>query len=273
MTMKSAGHLPEGAMKHWAAAGLLIGLLGGCIPGPKTAEEARVAAARADSSAAGYEVGRPQSTAQSGAEAGGSTFPAPRSSSQTIEPDPIQPTVPMPVQTDPSTLPIAAAVARETTITRSPRVVGLAPLDPEREKDFLTSDSERKTAVFHLTAGVELGDRVSFNAATRGARILTIPVGWRLRVIFVNQDPELPHSAVVTPSVNPVPEELPLPAFAGARTVKLDEGLLEGDSDEIAFNADRVGRYLLACGVMAHAQRGQWLTLVISDTITIPSYR
>jgi hypothetical protein len=257
-------------MKQLAAFGLLLVMLGGCIPEPRTPEEIRAATAKADSSAAGYEVGIPRPTIASA--------PKPvRSGVQAADPVaqlPLQPApsgiskAPLPKQRTVVGHDTAPAVARP-----SARVAAFPPLDPQREKDYLVSDAERKTAVFQLTAGIELGNRVSFNAVNRGARVLSIPVGWKLTVNFVNQDPELPHSAVVVASTDVVPEELSVPAFAGARTVKLEEGLLEGDSDEMTFIADRVGRYLLACGVLGHAQRGQWLTLTVSDSISSPTYR
>jgi hypothetical protein len=61
--------------------------------------------------------------------------------------------------------------------------------------------------------------------------------------------------------------------FPRAQTVRTGEGLLEGDADEILLTADRVGRYLIACGVLGHAQRGQWITLNVSTTATKPTYR
>jgi hypothetical protein len=131
----------------------------------------------------------------------------------------------------------------------------------------------KKIATFQLTAGDEVPDRVSFNGVTRGARVLTVPLGWVVRIVFVNRDPELPHSVAVIAAADPLPEELAGPAFPQARTVKVAEGLLEGDSDEIAFTPDRTGQFFLACGVIGHAQRGQWLSLIVSDTVAGPTYR
>jgi hypothetical protein len=175
---------------------------------------------------------------------------------------------------------VTAAVPETTTRsgpgTRPPGPRGttaLPPLSPDRAKDFLAFDSVKKIATFQLAAGDELLDRVSFNGAMRGARVLTIPVGWQTRIMFVNRDPELPHSVTIVAATDLLAEELSTPAFAGAQTVKVNEGLLEGDSDEVLFTANRAGRFFLACGVIGHAQRGQWLSLVVSDTIAIPSYR
>jgi len=270
-------------MKQMVATGMLLGILGACSTELKTGAELRAEAARADSSAAGYDVG-----------------PLMPSGSPGERPTPA-PGRPTKGQTDvPGALPVGTRVAvgtappgdsqqvqrstpivRETTGVQEPVSTrpnprsgnALPPLSPEREKDFLTADSAKKIATFQLTAGDELADRVSFNGATRGARVLTIPLGWETRIVFVNRDPELPHSVAVITATDLLPEELAAPAFPQARTVKVNEGLLEGDSDEIAFTASRIGRFFLACGVIGHAQRGQWLSLVVSDTVARPSYR
>ena len=127
--------------------------------------------------------------------------------------------------------------------------------------------------VFQLAAGDEIRELVSFNGAREGGRTLTVPHGWRVTIAFANRDPQLPHSATIVDVTGPVPEELPEPVFVRAQTVRVAEGLLEGDADEITFAADRVGRYLIACGVLGHAQRGQWITLSVSTTAVRPTYR
>jgi hypothetical protein len=146
-------------------------------------------------------------------------------------------------------------------------------MDPALEATFLVFDTLKKIATFQLAAGTEVPDQVSFNGVRRGARVLTVPVGWHLGIEFTNRDAELPHSAIVVAGFEPVPEQLPSPAFPSAQTVKVDEGLLEGDSDEIRFLVDRPGRYLIACGVVGHAQRGQWLLLEVTASATVPTYR
>jgi FtsP/CotA-like multicopper oxidase with cupredoxin domain len=138
---------------------------------------------------------------------------------------------------------------------------------------FLAFDSVKKTATFQLAAGNELDNQISLNGAQRGQRTLTVPVGWRVGIEFTNRDAELPHSATIVAGFESIPEQLPPPAFPNAHTDKVDEGLLEGDSDVISFVADRAGRYLIACGVLGHAQRGQWIVLQVSPTATVPTYR
>jgi len=103
--------------------------------------------------------------------------------------------------------------------------------------------------------------------------MFTVPLGWRVTIVFANRDPQLPHSATIVAVTGAIPEQLSEPIFPHAQTMRVEEGLLEGDVDEILFTADRVGRYLLACGVLGHAQRGQWLALDVSTTALVPRYR
>jgi hypothetical protein len=270
-------------MKQLVVAPLiLLVVLIACRPSSQTAAERRTAAARADSSAAGYEVGvvsapTPDTTVSAILDStqGATTVgPAvgPGSKGGTVTPTP---TIPVPSTKPPA--PRQVVTVADTSRGRrgggSSPSAGLPPLDPAVEATFLAFDTLKKTATFQLAAGTEILDQVSFNGVRRGARVLTVPVGWRLGIEFTNRDAELPHSAMVVADSQPIPEQLPLPAFSQAQTVKVDEGLLEGDSDEIRFLADRVGRYLIACGVMRHAQRGQWLVLEISASATVPTYR
>jgi uncharacterized cupredoxin-like copper-binding protein len=264
---------------------MLLTALAACTPNSQTAAERRAEAARADSSAAGYDVA---AAATQAAPPGGShTAPAdtasraatqPASQGGVVIPSPLV-TVPH-VATQPAHRPTVTVV--DTTKGRrgrgesppgDPGATGRPPMDPALEATFLVFDTLKKTAVFQLAAGNELGNQISLNGAQRGGRMLTVPVGWRVGIEFTNRDAELPHSATVVGSSEPIPEQLPASAFPNAQTDKVDEGLLEGDSDAISFVADRAGRYLIACGVLGHAQRGQWILLVVSPTATVPHYR
>jgi FtsP/CotA-like multicopper oxidase with cupredoxin domain len=149
----------------------------------------------------------------------------------------------------------------------------LPPLESALQARFLAYDTLKKTATFQLAAEDELSGQLSFNGVRRGGRTLTIPLGWRLVIEFTNRDDKLPHSAVIVESALPVPDPLPPPAFLRAQTIKVDQGLLEGETDEITFVADRDGQYLMACGVLGHAQGGQWITLIVSANATSPNYR
>ena len=272
-------------MIHVTRATILVAALVACSPDARTAAERRAAAARADSSAAGYDVGtsQPGSATDSGrASPTGAGHPARPDSLPVTPRGPVaaappgqgatpSPRATVPPPANPPTRPRVAAVTDSSQRTGAPN--RLPPLDPAVEATFLKFDEAKKTAVFQLASGSELEALVSFNGARRGERVLTIPLGWRLGIEFINRDADLPHSATVVPGVDPIPEQIPPAAFPQAHSVKVEEGLLEGDSDEISFLADRAGRYFIACGVLGHAQRGQWLVLEISPTATRPSYR
>ena len=267
-------------MMHVAHATILITALAvaACTPDARTLAERRAADARADSSAAGYDVAmtppsRP--AGDSGRTPGAGVVDSAKRDSTTPAATPVTvapQTTPRP-STPPVRSPVIAVVDTGVQRAGTPTASRLPPLDPAVEATFLRFDETTKTATFQLTSGNELEDQVSFNGVRRGGRVLTIPLGWRLAIEFTNRDADLPHSATVVPGIEPVPEQIPASAFPQARSVKVDEGLLEGDSDEVSFVADREGRYFIACGVLGHAQRGQWLVLEISATAARPTYR
>jgi hypothetical protein len=267
-------------MIHFARATMLVAALAACAPDARTPAERRAAAARADSSAAGYDVGvsLPGPAIDSGrVSPAGTANPARRDSSIGTAQVPTPAGRGATPASTGSSPPNPPARPRVATTTDSGQRAGtpnrLPPLDPAVEATFLKFDETKRTATFQLASGVELEGQVSFNGARRGERVLTIPLGWRLAIEFINRDADLPHSATVVPGVEPLPEQIPPAAFPQAHSVKLEEGLLEGDSDDVSFVAEREGRYFIACGVLGHAQRGQWLVLEISATATRPSYR
>ena len=286
-------------MKCGARFLMLLVALTACSPSTQTAAERAAAAARADSSAAGYDVGPLTTSAASGAPIEDSALKTVGSivtAAPAGEPGSGNSTsAPVPQISRPDTASQAGGTSsgvssgqgagtsgvsgRSGSATgsdtgRDPAsVTGHPALDPALEPNYVAYDTTRKTVIFQLAAGDEIREQVSFNGARRGGRTFTVPLGWRVTIAFANRDPDLPHSATIVDVAGPVPEELPAPIFPSANTVRLAEGLLEGDADEILFTADRVGRYLIACGVLGHAQRGQWITLDVSTTATKPTYR
>ncbi len=278
-------------MTHFVRATMLIAVLAACTPDTRTPAERRAAAARADSSAAGYDVAmNPPSrsprdsgvasprTAMTPAQSDSAKrdsvtrlSQAPGSAVIPGSPAPSSPVATVPPPGNPSTQPRIVATA--DTGRRPDPSNSLPPLDPAVAATFLKFDEAKKTAIFQLASGTEIDAPVSFNGARRGERVLTIPIGWQLEIEFINRDPDLPHSATVILGVEPLPEQLPAAAFPQAHSVKVGEGLLEGDSDQVSFVASREGRYFIACGVLGHAQRGQWLVLDVSASATRPSYR
>lgn len=275
------------------ARSLIFLVFTGCAPDSLSESERLAEEARADSSAAGYDVGppadrrratagaqsagRPDSTARPGSSAGDrATDSIARAQAASRDTAPLKAIVPA----------AGAGTARspDSTRTATPGTgrsgqlppTGdrpLAPLSAAVEATYVAYDSVRKTVTFQLAAGDEIPEQVSFNGVRRGGRTLIIPLGWRVTIAFSNRDPQLPHSATIVALTDALPEQLPPSAFPRAQTVRLDDGLLEGDADEIIFTADHAGKYALACGVIGHAQRGQWLALEVSAIATVPRYR
>src|SRR2546422_10287531 len=80
-----------------------------------------------------------------------------------------------------------------------------------------------------------------------------------------------PLPAGVTPAPKPVPTGPVPPAFDGAFTVTLAQGLPPLGEDGMRFIADRVGSFLIFCGVPGHGVAGMWVRLKVSGTARAPS--
>src|SRR5687768_13047039 len=221
--------LPGVAMRQLVRPVMLLVALCACAPDSRTDAERRAEAARADSSAAGYEVGpahASRSAVSLGADSasrqshiatanGGSTLSAGRAPVTPAESSSVQ----RPDSATGSTVPVnsgSGTTGRGTphsggtpTSGRSGRDSGTAslpPLDSATEASFLAYDTTKKTLTFQLSAGDEIPSQVSFNAARRGSRSLIVPIGWRVTILFANRDPQLPHSATIVDVVGPIPE-------------------------------------------------------------------
>ena len=156
-------------------------------------------------------------------------------------------------------------------VHRKPRVT---PLPSSMPMDSLRIDSARRSVRVHLVAGSNgANERLNFNGASHGAHTIEVPVGWRVSIHLTSSDPDLSHSALVIPLIRPIPSDLPGPAFPGAATAALGNGIDEEGDDDLAFIADRAGGYLIVCAVADHARDGQWIRLIVSPSARLPSYR
>jgi sulfocyanin SoxE-like protein len=89
---------------------------------------------------------------------------------------------------------------------------------------------------------------------------------------FANRD-VMPHSALIYRDERPLPMAPDTPALPRAVTTHVAEGLARGETDVVEFNADRVGSYLLICGVPGHGPGGMYLRFVVAEGIAAPTYR
>jgi Sulfocyanin (SoxE) domain len=261
----------------------LTAALAACADRGMSASDRALADARADSSAAGYETGLSSQTETVHADSVPTTSPSDSlrrvsagAHATAISRSKSAPSNPGQVTKAPTKLAAASKTSPSAAAPRPPRKGATSAATPERPvivNDFLSYDPTTRIATLRVAAGtISSGDGLDFNGTKAGAAIVTIPVGWHVSVAFQNSDDELPHSAVVIDDIEPIPQDLPDPAFPGAATPQASEGTPEESNDQMSFTASRLGRFLIACGVPGHAQGGQWMVLLVSPNATVPAY-
>jgi hypothetical protein len=140
------------------------------------------------------------------------------------------------------------------------------------DSSWLHADTASRTAAFELIAGLTgLNGALNFNGFRDGGLTFTVPLGWRVVMNFQNHDGMLPHSAEVIEEVHPLPTQPVTPAFKGAVTIRLAEGLRSGEQDDMRFIADKGGSYLIFCGVPGHGAAGMWVRFAVSGSVRKPS--
>jgi len=160
-----------------------------------------------------------------------------------------------------SALPVVA-------VAQSERAVEAPVLDPS----WLQFDTATQAVSFQLIAGLTgLNGALNFNGFRDGELTLTVPLGSNVVLHFRNHDGMLPHSAEVIPDTHPLPPGPVAPAFARALTVRLEQGLISEQTDDLRFIADRGGSYLIFCGVPGHGAAGMWIRLEVVGSIRTPS--
>jgi hypothetical protein len=143
---------------------------------------------------------------------------------------------------------------------------------PAVDPSWLQVDRATKTATFQLVAGLTgLNGALNFNGFRDGGLTLTVPVGWTVVMHFRNHDGMLPHSAEIIPDTHPLPTGPVASAFPRAFTLRLEQGLVSEQTDDLRFIADRGGSYLIFCGVPGHGAAGMWVRLEVSGSVRRPS--
>src|SRR5438876_4392533 len=154
------------------------------------------------------------------------------------------------------------------TSAQSARAAATPVIDPSS----LQFDTATQTVSFQLIAGLTgLNGALNFNGFRDGELTLTVPLGSNVVLHFRNHDGMLPHSAEVIPDAHPLPPGPVAPAFARALTVRLEQGLISEQTDDLRFIADRGGSYLIFCGVPGHGAAGMWIRLEVVGSIRTPS--
>lgn len=271
-TARTAGAVP-GGLRQWSILCLAVAVACG---GPDAHDEA--AALRADSSAAGYDVGP---LASNPADTGTRTT-APRQASG-AESDTARRDTARSVRADSASVPRPA-----TTPVRGPVETAVPPRDTARPiliarvrvNEYLEYNPATRTAYIDIVAtradkvdsSSVAGDTLSFNGSRTGRHSVTVPLGWNIVGQFVNRDPVLAHSAIVIEEVYPLPMVPPPAAFPQAFTRGVEDGLATNVRDEMTFVAGREGRFLIVCGVPGHAEAGQRMQFVVTAEVNVPAY-
>lgn len=136
---------------------------------------------------------------------------------------------------------------------------------------WVRSTPADSTAELAVVAGMtETNGGLNFDGATLGAVTFTVPLGWHVVLDFKNSDPNLQHSAEVIPAATPVPVNPVPPAFKGAETKNLADGVPNGAREAVRFTADKAGTFLIFCAVPGHGAAGMWIRLDVSATAKAP---
>ena len=166
---------------------------------------------------------------------------------------------------------VAVAVGAASPVVVRAQGDAAAPA-PAVDPSWLQVDSVTKTVTFQLVAGLTgLNGALNFNGFRDGGLTLTVPVGWTVVMHFRNHDGMLPHSAEIIADAHPLPTGQVAPAFARAFTLRLEQGLISEQTDDLRFIADRGGSYLIFCGVPGHGAAGMWVRLEVSGSVHRPS--
>lgn len=128
---------------------------------------------------------------------------------------------------------------------------------------YLHPVAKSKTADWTMIAGkTNANGGENFDGYFKGAMVVTVPVGWTVKVLFKNNG-SLPHSLVVEPWKENYNSPAPKPAFPGAETTNPIDGTAPGGKQTLSFRATKAGKYRVICAVPGHAALGMWDTLVV----------
>ena len=170
----------------------------------------------------------------------------------------------------------AAVAAGLVSIASFVSGCGWHQISAQTPSHFLSQNPTQKTVVLHLYAA-ENGNNndMNFNGYGNGSMTVTIPMGWHVKVDFVNTDNSQVHSAMIVPLRD---HNLPLIttamlAFPKASTPFPNQGTNQGVHQSFHFTASKAGRYAIVCGIATHAEMGMWDRLVISATAARASMR
>ena len=128
--------------------------------------------------------------------------------------------------------------------------------NPQR---FFRFDARRRVVSVALIAGYDSANHgFNFDGYGRGELLVTVPLGWRVRVTCTNRAPVRHSCAVVRGPLNV------RPAFPDASTSSPLVGLMHGVTATFSFAATRRGTFRFACLVPGHEDARMWDVLDVT---------
>jgi sulfocyanin len=135
---------------------------------------------------------------------------------------------------------------------------------------WLNWNADARTVTFQLIAGVRASaSPFNFNGYTDGKLTLVVPAGATVVMPFVNED-GVPHSAEAIMGTGPIPNMGGDPAIQRAYTIKLLEGLNQGEKDVMRFTAAPAATYRIMCGVPGHGVSGMYIAMRVDANAKEP---
>lgn len=127
--------------------------------------------------------------------------------------------------------------------------------DPHR---FLRVDAASHLVSVALVAGYDSSNGgFNFDGYGRGELMVTVPVGWRVRVTCTNGS-AVRHSCAVVKGAMTV-----RPAFPGAAVRHPLQGLRRGQTASFTFVVTKLGPFRFACLVPGHEEARMWDVLEV----------
>ena len=139
------------------------------------------------------------------------------------------------------------------------------------DPSWLKWNPDTKTVTFQLIAGVPASSSpFNFNGFTDGKLTLVVPAGAYVVMPFVNED-GVPHSAEVISGTAPIPNMGGDAAIPRAYTIKVLEGMSQGEKDVMRFTAAPAATYRIFCGVPGHGLSGMYIEMKVDPGAQKPS--
>ncbi len=139
--------------------------------------------------------------------------------------------------------------------------------------DWLTVDNEnRKVGLYIVAALTTNNSGWNFNGYANGDLTITVPLDWLVEIRFTSRDGNFPHSLgiIEIEDAIPVSGDQAKVALPRAFSLQFSRGFFGPQEDKFDFKANRIGRFLLFCGVPVHAKGGMWGYFVVSADISEP---